>query len=177
MNGVLAATQMRHMPSRKVAKDVMAPGKPTKACVPCRNRKTKCDAATTGLPCSGCVSRQCPDRCVVSARKPRKRLVEFPGFAPWCLPGLCTTLTQHRAAPKPLAKTTGSDHHASAIVSFGGCGAVHKHSVWPCQSLKLGTIHSVCTIHFARMKSGTCQSDKRLHLGTGFTTSVYCRWS
>ncbi|OAA41943.1 Fungal transcriptional regulatory protein [Beauveria brongniartii RCEF 3172] len=29
---------------------------PTKACVPCRGRKTKCDAATIGVPCSGCAN-------------------------------------------------------------------------------------------------------------------------
>ncbi|KAM3491082.1 hypothetical protein MY3957_005648 [Beauveria namnaoensis] len=32
----------------------MASTTPTKACVPCRGRKTKCDAATIGVPCSGC---------------------------------------------------------------------------------------------------------------------------
>ncbi|KAJ4215839.1 hypothetical protein NW759_009699 [Fusarium solani] len=50
-------------------------GKPSKACVPCRARKIKCDAAVTGLPCSSCVSRQCVPSCVLSARKPRRRIV------------------------------------------------------------------------------------------------------
>ncbi|XWW95611.1 hypothetical protein V2A60_003576 [Cordyceps javanica] len=40
----------------------MASITPTKACVPCRVRKTKCDAATAGLPCSGCVSRDCAEK-------------------------------------------------------------------------------------------------------------------
>ncbi|PMB68790.1 hypothetical protein BM221_005372 [Beauveria bassiana] len=34
----------------------MASTTPTKACVPCRGRKTKCDAATIGVPCSGCAN-------------------------------------------------------------------------------------------------------------------------
>lgn len=51
-------------------------GKPSKACVPCRARKIKCDAAVTGLPCSSCVSRQCVPNCVLSARKPRRRSVK-----------------------------------------------------------------------------------------------------
>lgn len=46
---------------------------PTKACVPCRVRKTKCDAAAAGLPCSGCVSRNCAEKCVILTRKKRKR--------------------------------------------------------------------------------------------------------
>ncbi|KAI8712833.1 Zn(2)-C6 fungal-type domain-containing protein [Fusarium sp. LHS14.1] len=50
-------------------------GKPSKACVPCRARKIKCDAAVTGLPCSSCVSRQCVPNCVLSARKPRRRTI------------------------------------------------------------------------------------------------------
>ncbi|RMJ17995.1 hypothetical protein CDV36_002310 [Fusarium kuroshium] len=50
-------------------------GKPSKACVPCRARKVKCDAAVTGLPCSSCVSRLCVPTCVLSARKPRRRTI------------------------------------------------------------------------------------------------------
>ncbi|RSL54089.1 hypothetical protein CEP54_010067 [Fusarium duplospermum] len=50
-------------------------GKPSKACVPCRARKVKCDAAVTGLPCSSCVSRECAPNCVLSARKPRRRTI------------------------------------------------------------------------------------------------------
>ncbi|EAU36048.1 predicted protein [Aspergillus terreus NIH2624] len=33
------------------------PGKPTKACAPCRVRKVKCDATVKGLPCNGCEVR------------------------------------------------------------------------------------------------------------------------
>lgn len=43
----------------------------SKACVPCRTRKIKCNAAVVGLPCGSCVSRECPDDCVLSARKRR----------------------------------------------------------------------------------------------------------
>ncbi|KAL7769964.1 hypothetical protein ACKLNR_001348 [Fusarium oxysporum f. sp. zingiberi] len=43
----------------------------SKACVPCRTRKIKCNAAVVGLPCGSCVSRECPDECVLSARKRR----------------------------------------------------------------------------------------------------------
>ncbi|KAH6890680.1 hypothetical protein B0T10DRAFT_486434, partial [Thelonectria olida] len=50
-------------------------GKPSKACVPCRARKVKCNASVVGLPCSSCSSRQCPESCVLSARKRRKRTV------------------------------------------------------------------------------------------------------
>ncbi|KAJ4148069.1 hypothetical protein LMH87_002557 [Akanthomyces muscarius] len=51
----------------------MASATPTKACVPCRARKTKCDATTAGLPCSGCVSRNCAEKCVAATRKRRRR--------------------------------------------------------------------------------------------------------
>ncbi|KAJ3542440.1 hypothetical protein NM208_g4098 [Fusarium decemcellulare] len=49
--------------------------KPSKACVPCRERKVKCDAPVIGLPCSSCVSRQCSEKCVLSTRKRRRRTV------------------------------------------------------------------------------------------------------
>ncbi|KAJ5396940.1 transcriptional regulator family: Fungal Specific TF [Penicillium cosmopolitanum] len=45
--------------------------KANKACVPCRARKTKCDAAEIGLPCSSCTSRQCAKDCVLPVRKGR----------------------------------------------------------------------------------------------------------
>ncbi|KAK3369228.1 hypothetical protein B0T24DRAFT_658756 [Lasiosphaeria ovina] len=54
------------------------PAKPTKACLPCRTRKVKCDAYLIGLPCSGCISRQCSESCLVSARKRRKRAGDTP---------------------------------------------------------------------------------------------------
>jgi hypothetical protein len=47
--------------------------KANKACVPCRARKTKCDAAEIGLPCSSCTSRQCAKDCVLPVRKGRVR--------------------------------------------------------------------------------------------------------
>ncbi|KAI2733482.1 transcriptional regulator family: Fungal Specific TF [Penicillium roqueforti] len=47
--------------------------KANKACVPCRARKTKCDAAEIGLPCSCCTSRQCVKDCVLPVRKGRAR--------------------------------------------------------------------------------------------------------
>ncbi|KAI8713678.1 Zn(2)-C6 fungal-type domain-containing protein [Fusarium sp. LHS14.1] len=43
----------------------------SKACVPCQTRKIKCNAAVVGLPCGSCVSRACPEECVLSARKRR----------------------------------------------------------------------------------------------------------
>ncbi|CAG7566052.1 unnamed protein product [Fusarium equiseti] len=43
----------------------------SKACVPCRARKIKCDAATVGVPCSSCVSRETSGDCVLLARKRR----------------------------------------------------------------------------------------------------------
>ncbi|KAF9768190.1 Fusaric acid cluster transcription factor fub12 [Fusarium sp. DS 682] len=43
----------------------------SKACVPCRTRKIKCNAAVVGLPCGSCVSRECPEECVLSTRKRR----------------------------------------------------------------------------------------------------------
>ncbi|KAK4234847.1 cutinase transcription factor 1 beta [Achaetomium macrosporum] len=45
-----------------------------KACVPCRLRKVKCDAAMIGLPCSSCTSRECAKDCVVPVRKGRASL-------------------------------------------------------------------------------------------------------
>lgn len=51
--------------------------KANKACVPCRVRKVKCDAAVTGLPCSSCTSRQCAKDCVLPVRKGRIRLVNY----------------------------------------------------------------------------------------------------
>ncbi|KAF2228834.1 hypothetical protein EV356DRAFT_537744 [Viridothelium virens] len=49
--------------------------KANKACVPCRVRKVKCDAAVSGLPCSSCTSRQCTKDCVLPVRKRRTRKV------------------------------------------------------------------------------------------------------
>ncbi|KAH8907820.1 hypothetical protein BR93DRAFT_911878 [Coniochaeta sp. PMI_546] len=47
--------------------------KVNKACVPCRARKVKCDAAVIGLPCSNCTGRQCAEDCVLPVRKGRAR--------------------------------------------------------------------------------------------------------
>ncbi|UPL02224.1 hypothetical protein LCI18_013158 [Fusarium solani-melongenae] len=44
----------------------------SKSCIPCRNRKTKCDAPVRGLPCSSCTRKECPDRCVLPIRKRRE---------------------------------------------------------------------------------------------------------
>ncbi|CEI61700.1 hypothetical protein FVEN_g2766 [Fusarium venenatum] len=49
---------------------VSAP-KISKACMPCRARKIKCDAPSIGLPCSSCVSRETTGDCVLSIRKRR----------------------------------------------------------------------------------------------------------
>lgn len=43
-----------------------------KACIPCRMRKVKCDAAVIGFPCSSCTSRQCAADCAMQKRKVRK---------------------------------------------------------------------------------------------------------
>uniref|UniRef100_A0A0B7JRU2 Zn(2)-C6 fungal-type domain-containing protein n=1 Tax=Bionectria ochroleuca TaxID=29856 RepID=A0A0B7JRU2_BIOOC len=51
--------------------------KRSKACVSCRARKVKCDADVVGLPCSSCTSRQCPETCVLSLRKPRRRKLDL----------------------------------------------------------------------------------------------------
>ncbi|KAL1854841.1 hypothetical protein VTK73DRAFT_8686 [Phialemonium thermophilum] len=53
---------------------------PNKACVPCRARKVKCDAAAIGLPCSSCTSRHCAKDCVLPVRKRRtgKTIRVFP---------------------------------------------------------------------------------------------------
>ena len=57
-------------PRRMVKRVVQA----NKACVPCRARKIKCDAAVVGVPCSSCTSRQSSAReCVLSDRKRRTR--------------------------------------------------------------------------------------------------------
>ncbi|KAL6232810.1 hypothetical protein BDW75DRAFT_216838 [Aspergillus navahoensis] len=45
--------------------------KVSKACVPCRARKVKCNATVIGLPCGSCVSRECPEECILSVRKRR----------------------------------------------------------------------------------------------------------
>lgn len=57
--------------------------KPSKACVPCRARKVKCDAAVAGLPCSSCTSRHCAEACVLSARKRRTKLVNTDAIVVW----------------------------------------------------------------------------------------------
>lgn len=49
-----------------------------KACVLCRLRKVKCDAAAVGIPCSNCVGRECAKDCVLPVRKGRTRCVDHP---------------------------------------------------------------------------------------------------
>ncbi|KAH7064054.1 fungal-specific transcription factor domain-containing protein [Paraphoma chrysanthemicola] len=44
---------------------------PGEACRPCRERKLKCDAATTGIPCARCKSTSRVDDCVVPPRQKR----------------------------------------------------------------------------------------------------------
>ncbi|KAH7127316.1 fungal-specific transcription factor domain-containing protein [Dactylonectria macrodidyma] len=48
------------------------PVKLSKACIPCRNRKTQCDAPLHGLPCSNCTRKSCHDRCILPTRKRRE---------------------------------------------------------------------------------------------------------
>lgn len=79
-----AVVSARMLASLRHASPAATPMSTTKACVPCRARKTKCDAASVGLPCSGCVSRNCTEQCVISARKRRRRLVHS---LMWCLAG------------------------------------------------------------------------------------------
>lgn len=70
----------------------MNTSKANKACVPCRARKVKCDAAVIGLPCSSCTGRQCPEDCVLPVRKGRTRLVDY-----YMLRGRCVlTYAAHR---------------------------------------------------------------------------------
>ena len=73
MDNATAAAEKRPPVWQQQEKQAGPPGKPSKACIPCRARKVKCDAALKGLPCTGCVNRQCPESCILSARKRRKR--------------------------------------------------------------------------------------------------------
>lgn len=59
-------------PQRGVEAGNRAP-KVNKACVPCRLRKVKCDAAVVGLPCSSCKAQQRVDDCTPLIRKGRSR--------------------------------------------------------------------------------------------------------
>ncbi|OAQ97261.1 hypothetical protein LLEC1_04756 [Akanthomyces lecanii] len=91
----------------------MASATPNKACVPCRARKTKCDAATSGLPCSGCVSRNCAEQCVVAARKRRRRPgqpAQDVGAPTPARPRLNPTAITPRA--QPLRATSLAWHHS-----------------------------------------------------------------
>ncbi|KAK0718430.1 hypothetical protein B0T26DRAFT_741413 [Lasiosphaeria miniovina] len=89
------------------------PAKPTKACLPCRTRKVKCDAYLIGLPCSGCISRQCSESCLVSARKRRKRsahcflLLSGPSFDTYSRAGDTPSLS--RASDAKPAAVDGAD--------------------------------------------------------------------
>ncbi|KAI9713834.1 MAG: hypothetical protein M1820_000564 [Bogoriella megaspora] len=55
--------------------------KANKACVPCRVRKVKCNAAVVGLPCSSCTGRQCAKDCALPVRKGRTRHVRTTGIS------------------------------------------------------------------------------------------------
>ncbi|KAJ3548622.1 hypothetical protein NM208_g921 [Fusarium decemcellulare] len=44
----------------------------SKSCAPCRQRKIKCDAAITGVPCGSCIRKASQDRCVLPTRKRRE---------------------------------------------------------------------------------------------------------
>ncbi|KUJ21871.1 uncharacterized protein LY89DRAFT_637897 [Mollisia scopiformis] len=65
--------------------------KANKACVPCRARKVKCDAAVTGLPCSSCTSRRGAKDCVLPVRKGRTRKVIHASPTPSYIAGISAT--------------------------------------------------------------------------------------
>ncbi|EKJ73845.1 hypothetical protein FPSE_05968 [Fusarium pseudograminearum CS3096] len=79
----------------------------TKACMPCRARKIKCDAASIGLPCSSCVSRETTGDCVLSTRKRRTlqgRSTESRGDLP----------EDHGLIPTPVSHNRLSYTHSNA---------------------------------------------------------------
>ncbi|ESU10052.1 hypothetical protein FGSG_03207 [Fusarium graminearum PH-1] len=79
----------------------------TKACMPCRARKIKCDAASIGLPCSSCVSRETTADCVLSTRKRRTlrgRSTESRGTLP----------EDHGLIPTPVSHSRLSHTHSNA---------------------------------------------------------------
>ncbi|KAI6771339.1 hypothetical protein HG531_008964 [Fusarium graminearum] len=79
----------------------------TKACMPCRARKIKCDAASIGLPCSSCVSRETTADCVLSTRKRRTlrgRSTESRGALP----------EDHGLIPTPVSHSRLSHTHSNA---------------------------------------------------------------
>ncbi|EME82837.1 uncharacterized protein MYCFIDRAFT_80434 [Pseudocercospora fijiensis CIRAD86] len=43
------------------------------ACVPCHERKVRCDASDVGMPCTRCSERQRSAHCTPTSRKPRRR--------------------------------------------------------------------------------------------------------
>ncbi|KAH7127320.1 hypothetical protein EDB81DRAFT_809052 [Dactylonectria macrodidyma] len=50
------------------------PAKLSKSCIPCRDRKTKCDAPIRGRPCSSYTRKSWHDRCILPTRKRREVL-------------------------------------------------------------------------------------------------------
>ncbi|KAM5359977.1 hypothetical protein ACJZ2D_014071 [Fusarium nematophilum] len=48
------------------------PAKLSKSCIPCRDRKTRCDAPIRGRPCSNCARKSWHDRCILPTRKRRE---------------------------------------------------------------------------------------------------------
>ncbi|KAH6985200.1 hypothetical protein EDB80DRAFT_733532 [Ilyonectria destructans] len=48
------------------------PAKLSKACIPCRDRKTKCDAPLSGLPCTSCTRKDWQGNCILPTRKRRE---------------------------------------------------------------------------------------------------------
>ncbi|KAF5013581.1 hypothetical protein FDECE_441 [Fusarium decemcellulare] len=70
--------------------------KPSKACVPCRERKVKCDAPVIGLPCSSCRRRRTVRALPTPKEPPRSSRNGVPAGA--CTPDQ-TTASSHSARP------------------------------------------------------------------------------
>ncbi|KAH7142085.1 fungal-specific transcription factor domain-containing protein [Dactylonectria macrodidyma] len=84
--------------------------KPSKACVPCRARKVKCDAARIGRPCSSCIGRQCTESCVLSTRKRRSRTTRRSDIPTQRQPRQSrndVSTGPHKEYPEALASTPG----------------------------------------------------------------------
>lgn len=54
----------------------MAAPKKNRACLPCHERKIRCQAPSIGTPCHSCIQRGCQERCVRALRRPRVRVRE-----------------------------------------------------------------------------------------------------
>ncbi|KIX03057.1 uncharacterized protein Z518_06607 [Rhinocladiella mackenziei CBS 650.93] len=79
--------------------------KANKACVLCRVRKVKCDAAVIGLPCSSCTSRKCAKDCVLPVRKGRTRIptnrCQIPGIPATSNSSQLDSLNQSKQSKQP----------------------------------------------------------------------------